>query len=138
MEKHEGIPLVTKPLTDEEALALIDKSDNTLTVCVLISVDDLIDCGDTNKFDDFNDGILPRVLESDHRFTDISYDPIGIRVNKRGGPHASISDGPNEIILQVCGSLQDLVDERTEENEEDGTANELEDIDPNPGHDPND
>ena len=110
MEKHEGVPLVTKPLTDEEALSLMDAKDNTLTVRVLIGFDDLIDCGDTNRFEDFNDGILPRVLESDYRLTDVSYNPVGI-------DHA-VNGGSNSIVLEVCGSLQDLVDEKAEEAED--------------------
>lgn len=110
MEKHEGVPLVTKPLTNEEALALMNKEDNTLTVRILIGFDDLIDCGDTNKFEDFNDGILPNVLESDYRLTDVSYNPVGI-------DHAN-EGGTNSIVLEVCGSLQDLVDEVAEESEE--------------------
>ena len=109
MEKHEGVPLVTKPLTNEEAITLMNKEDNTLTVRILIGFDELVECGDTNRFDDFNDGILPKVLESDYYLTDVSYNPVGI-------DHAN--EGPNSIVLEVCGSLEELLAEEGEKEEE--------------------
>lgn len=110
MEKHEGIPLVTKPLTNEEALSLMNKEDNRLTVRILVGWDDLVEAGDTNKFDDFNDGILPKVLESDFYLTDVSYNPVGIDYATNGGT--------NSIVLEVCGSLEELLNEEAEKEEE--------------------
>lgn len=117
-------PLITKPLTNEQALALCD-ADHWITVRVRVPFSDLF--ADEDRVNS-NDILLAHAFENDYLPTDISYNPVGIEAPS---PNAGTT---NDIILEITCNLEEMV----EEDEEDDTANELEEIDPNPGNDPND
>ncbi len=98
-------PLITKPLSNTEALAMCD-ADKFITLRVAVPFNDLM-CDD---IDDLNDSILKHAFENDYLPEEISYNPVGVAAPKNGGT-------VNDVIVEVTCNLQSMANEEDEESE---------------------
>lgn len=114
-----------RPLSNKEALELADENDN-ITVNVEVDFNEMMGLVDMDQFNDF---ILPLAFENDYLAQNISYNPVAI-VPREGMT--------NDIAIAISANISEM--EAEDDDDDDGmeTVNEIDDIDPNPGHDPND
>lgn len=129
-----GVPFVEEPMTNEEALALCDKND---MIKVRVRVPFSLLFADEDRTSSA-DPILEKLFVNEHLANEIVYNPVGIA-------SPSGEEKVNDIILEVTASLEEMAAEDEDDMEDvaghgyerPGEA-ELDEIDPNPDHDPND